>query len=111
MQVRKLTLQVLKQKGYEVVPAQGGREALEFLEHQPKAVDLLLTDVVMPDMNGKQLYEKSLRFNPDIKVLYMSGYSNNVIAHRGILDSGIHFIQKPFSNRSLLEKIREVLDQ
>ena len=111
VQVRKLTLQVLKQKGYEVVPAQGGREALEFLEHQSKTVDLLLTDVVMPDMNGKQLYEKSLRFNPDIKVLYMSGYSNNVIAHRGILDSGIHFIQKPFSNRSLLEKIREVLDQ
>ena len=111
VQVRKLTLQVLRQKGYEVAAAAGGGEALEFLEHQSKAMDLLLTDVVMPDMNGKQLYEKSMRFNPDIKVLYMSGYSNNVIAHRGILDSGIHFIQKPFSNRSLLEKIREVLDQ
>lgn len=110
-QVRKLALRVLGQKGFDVVEASNGKEALDLIASRPEAFDLLLTDVVMPDMNGKQLYQQLRTLNPNLKVLYMSGYTNNVIAHKGILDPGIQFIQKPFSNRSLLEKVREVLDR
>ena len=72
---------------------------------------MLLTDVVMPEMNGKELYEKVRKHHPDIKVLYMSGYTDDVIADRGILKKGTNLIQKPFSMKALLMKVRETLDR
>ena len=71
---------------------------------------MLLTDVVMPGMNGKKLYEHIAPMRPEIKVLYMSGYTDNAIAHRGVLDEGTAFLQKPFKADELLSKVREVLD-
>ncbi len=74
-------------------------------------IDLLLTDVIMPDMNGKDLYGILHAQYPHLKVVYMSGYTEDVIAHHGVLEKGVDFIQKPFSARNLMEKVREVLDR
>ena len=70
----------------------------------------MLTDVVMPDMNGKELYSTAIEKNQRLKVLFMSGYTDDIIAHRGILEEGIKFIQKPFTMKNLLAKIRETLN-
>ncbi len=109
--VRKLAMKLLKRQGYKVIAASGGKEALEKLKDCQDEVHLLLTDVIMPEMNGKELYEKIKEKHPNMKVLYMSGYTNDVIAHCGVLDEGIHFIQKPFSIKTLAAKIRETLDE
>jgi YesN/AraC family two-component response regulator len=74
-------------------------------------IHLLITDVVMPEMNGQALSQKLLSLYPDLKCLFTSGYTANVIAHHGVLDKGVHFIQKPFSRKELASKVREVLDQ
>jgi PAS domain S-box-containing protein len=104
-----LTRRILEGLGYTVLDAAtpGRAEALA-LEHAGR-VDLLLTDVVMPEMNGRELAGRLQALYPDLKVLYMSGYTADVIAHRGVLETGVHFIQKPFAKRALAEKIREVL--
>ena len=109
--VRRLAFTILDQKGYQVFQAASGKEALALLEDHEDSLHLLLTDVVMPDINGKQLYEKVAALSPETKVLFMSGYTDNVIAHRGVLDSGIQFIQKPFSVNTLVAKVRGVLEQ
>ena len=109
--VRDMTVAMLNRQGYTVFSASNGTEALEIIDSQKCSVDLLLTDVVMPDMNGKELYSKLSKKCPDVKVLYMSGYTDNVIAHRGVLDEGIHFIQKPFSIQGLSIKIREAMNK
>lgn len=72
---------------------------------------LLLTGVIMPGMNGRQLFEALKHTRPAMKVLYMSGYTGDVIAHHGVLEDGVHFIQKPFSVQTLTEKVRAVLDE
>jgi PAS domain S-box-containing protein len=108
-QVRRLAEAILTRRGYTLISAANGAQALAALSTHDNMVDLLLTDVVMPDMNGKELYERTLQQCPDIKVLYMSGYSGNVIAHRGILDAGVRFIQKPFTVQGLAAKVREVM--
>jgi YesN/AraC family two-component response regulator len=74
-------------------------------------IDLLVTDVVMPEMNGRDLAKKILQYYPSLKRLFMSGYTANVIAHHGVLDKGINFIQKPFSEENLGYKVREALDE
>ena len=74
-------------------------------------IHLLLTDVVMPNMGGKELAEKLLATRPDLKVLYMSGYTDNAIVHHGVLDNDAHFVQKPFGLDLLPQKVREVLDE
>lgn len=109
--VRHLTDSILSRQGYQVLIAQSGEEATDMLALINTPVHLLLTDVVLPGINGRQLYDQIIAQHPDLKVLYMSGYTNNIIAHRGVLEDGLHFIQKPFSARALITKIREVLDE
>jgi signal transduction histidine kinase len=109
--VRDLTCAVLERQGYTVLVANGGREALRILEEQADAVRLIVTDVVMPGMNGQQLFRRASELCPGIKVLFMSGYTGNVIAQHGILEDGVAFIQKPFSVQGLSMKVREVLGQ
>jgi PAS domain S-box-containing protein len=101
---------VLEELGYSVVVASGPSQALEAAaEQQDHSLDLLVTDVVMPGMNGKELAERLRAELPDMKVLFMSGYTSNAIAHHGVLDTGVHFIQKPFSMHELAVKVREAL--
>jgi len=109
-QVRDLSQTILKRDGYTILAAENGAEALTVLASHDGPLDLLLTDVVMPDMNGRDLFLRVAEKCPGIKVLYMSGYTNNVIAHHGVLDQGVQFIQKPFSVQALAAKVREVLD-
>lgn len=108
--VRELALAVLVQLGYRALVAKSGKDALARLAGHGGSVDLLLTDVVMPEMNGKQLYGMIAEQYPSMRVLYMSGYTDNVIAHHGIVDEGVNFIQKPFNVNALAAKVREVLD-
>ncbi len=108
--VRGFIYTILKRMGYTVLKAENGAEALPVLASHAGQVNLLLTDVVMPGMSGKALFAKAAEKHPDLKVLYMSGYTGNVIVHRGVLDEGIAFIQKPFPVKALAAKVREVLD-
>jgi two-component system, cell cycle sensor histidine kinase and response regulator CckA len=108
--VRTLAQLVLERNGYTVFAAADVGEALAFAHRSRTHIDLLLTDVVMPELNGKELYNRIRERFPRLKVLYMSGYTDNVVSHYGILDDGVNFIQKPFSNIGLATKLREVLD-
>jgi len=110
-QVLRLAESVLKRNGYQILIAKDGAEALQAMASRDRPVNLLLTDVVLPGMNGRELYEKASEIFPSMKVLYMSGYTDNVIAHRGVLDEGVQFIQKPFTVNGLAAKVREVLDE
>lgn len=101
---------ILEKLGYTVISASTPELALHFAQQHAADICLLMTDVVLPGMNGKELSEKVMALNPRIRCLYMSGYTANTIVHRGVLDKGVHFIQKPFSVRTLSTKIREVLD-
>lgn len=101
---------ILEQRGYSVLGAPNGAEALRVWEQAQQSVDLLLTDVVMPGMSGRELARRLISIRPGLKVLYMSGYPTDDIAHHGILQEGIAFIAKPFTPASLLGKVREVLE-
>jgi PAS domain S-box-containing protein len=103
--------QMLENIGYKVLAAGSAQEALRLAKEYASGISLLITDVVMPEMNGRALSEKVKAICPDIKTLFMSGYTANVIAHRGELDTGVNFIQKPFSLKDLAAKVREALDQ
>jgi two-component system, cell cycle sensor histidine kinase and response regulator CckA len=107
---RDLANHILERQGYTILSAASGREALQLLTGHGGPVHLLLTDVIMPGMDGKALSLQATRQHPRLKVLFMSGYPQNVIAHHGVLEKGLHFIQKPFSVTSLAEKVRQVLD-
>ncbi|MBW2703755.1 MAG: response regulator [Deltaproteobacteria bacterium] len=108
--VLRLAVKVLKRKGYNVLQARDGLEGESVANAHEGPIDLLLTDVVMPNSSGKELAGKLLAKRPNIKVLYMSGYTDNAIVHHGVLDPGTHFVQKPFSVDSLAQKVREVLN-
>jgi len=110
-QVREMVFAILRRHGYKVIAANEGKHALEILGTYHDPVHLLLTDVVMPDMNGHDLALSLERSHPHIKVLYMSGYTNNMIARHGILPEGTNYLQKPFSVRDLTSKVRRVLDE
>lgn len=109
--VRNMTMAMLSRKGYNVMAADSGGNCLDILSNLNKPVDVLLTDVIMPDMNGKELYSKVAKRFPGMKVIYMSGYTDEIIAHHGVLSGGVHFLQKPFSVRDVALKIRRVIDE
>lgn len=109
-QVLLLVTEILTRQGYTILAAKNGIVAMDTLDKCGGSVDLLLTDVVMPQINGKELYSKAVARYPNLKVLYMSGYTDDIINHHGILEKGMPFIQKPFSNESLAEMVRKILD-
>jgi two-component system, cell cycle sensor histidine kinase and response regulator CckA len=108
--VRDLAKRVLAGLGYEVTAAASGNDALAALADPALHVDLLLTDVIMPSMSGRELYERLSRERPGLPVIYMSGYTDHIIAPHGVLDPGTHFIQKPFTLETLAGAVRSVLD-
>jgi len=109
-EVRNLLETVLNKNGYKTFIAEDAATALSISSSYEGIIHLLITDVIIPDMNGLQLYNKISEIRPDIKSIYISGYTANVIAHNGKLDEGINFIQKPFSISDFIRKVREVLD-
>ncbi|MGH6628324.1 MAG: ATP-binding protein, partial [Burkholderiales bacterium] len=110
--VRNLSARVLKEQGYHLLEAVTGLDALSIAaEFGQSRIDLLLTDVVMPKMGGKELADRLKAIRPEMKVLFASGYTDEAIVRQGILDRSIPFIQKPFSPKALVRKVREVLDQ
>ena len=102
---------MLERQGYTVMQAQTPGEAIRLAQEHAGEIHLLLTDVVMPEMNGRDLAKTILPYYPNLKRLFMSGYTANVIAHHGVLDKGLNFIHKPFSRGSLCAKVREALDE
>jgi two-component system cell cycle sensor histidine kinase/response regulator CckA len=108
--VRVLACTILRKYGYHVLEAQNGGEALLLCEQHAGTIHLLLTDVVMPLMSGKQVAERLLTVRPTLKVLYMTGYTNDAVVRHGILDSTISFVQKPITPETLARKVRETLD-
>jgi two-component system, cell cycle sensor histidine kinase and response regulator CckA len=109
-QLAKLMVRILTGAGYQVLAARSGREAIELSANHTLPIQLLLTDVIMPQMSGKQLAAELALRRPTMKVLYVSGYTDNSIVHHGILDPGVAFLQKPFSFDTLTKKVREVLE-
>lgn len=109
--VLKLAVRILQEQGYRVLEAAQGMDAFLIAEEHQGAIHLLVTDVVMPKMSGRELAERLASLRPGTKVLYMSGYTDNTIAHHGILDKGVNYIQKPFTVDGLAKKVREVLDK
>ncbi len=109
--IREMIVGILRQYGYTVLEAADGLQALQSLEAHCAKVDLLLTDVVMPQMDGKTLADQVRQNCPQIKIIFTSGYPGDTIARRGVLDSGLTFMQKPFSPTALLKKIRQLLDE
>jgi len=108
--VRILTRRVLTKAGYTVLEAPDGGQALLALERHTGPIHAVLTDVVMPTMSGRKLADHLSAIRPGVKVLYMSGYTDNAIVHHGVLEPGVNFLQKPFTPDALLSKLREVLD-
>jgi two-component system cell cycle sensor histidine kinase/response regulator CckA len=108
--VRSLARRVLSSRGYTLLETKDGQEALRLAAEYPGTIHLLLTDVVMPGMGGTTLAEQLARSRPGLKTLYMSGYTDNAIAHHGVLDPGVAFLQKPFGPMELARKVRAVLD-
>jgi two-component system, cell cycle sensor histidine kinase and response regulator CckA len=108
--VRSLTSRILRDRGYNVLEAADGMEALRISQEYKSEIQLVLTDVVMPGMGGKALVSRIGELRPGVKTLFISGYTDNAISHHGILDSGVAFLQKPFTLDGLVRKVREVLD-
>jgi DNA-binding NtrC family response regulator len=108
--VRELVVRILSAHGYQVLEAQDGSDALQVGEQHSGSIDLLLTDMVMPHMNGKELAEQMCDRRPGMRVLFISGYTDNVIAQQGMLDPGVTLLPKPFTMEDLLHKVRSALD-
>jgi PAS domain S-box-containing protein len=109
--VRELIATILRDRGYKVLTTGDPLDAIKIMHQHQSAISMLLTDVVMPGMSGKRLVEELLRLRPGLKVLYLSGYTDNAIAHHGVFDADVDFIGKPFNQGALLQKVREILDR
>ncbi|MGA2640361.1 MAG: PAS domain S-box protein [Spirochaetia bacterium] len=109
--VRSVARIAMEEAGYVVIEASGGEEALRDVRAHNLTIELLVTDVVMPRMSGKELAQKLGEMCPGVRVLYVSGYTANVISHHGVLDPGLDYMEKPFGSRELLTKVREILDR
>jgi two-component system cell cycle sensor histidine kinase/response regulator CckA len=108
--VRAVAMVILKRHGYQVLVARHAGEALLFCEKHPGTIHLLVTDVVMPQMGGPELARRLAKVQPDMKVLYMSGYTNDAVVRHGVLDAKVAYLQKPLTTESLARKVREVLE-
>jgi len=108
--VRELVRATLRMLGYTILEAQNGAEAIELVNRETSHIHLLLTDVVLPGMNGRELAERLLKTRPAMRILYTSGYTEDVIVHHGVVDAGLNFIGKPHTPRALAKKVRQVLD-
>lgn len=110
--LREVTCAFLQTSGYIVIPAGSPEEALHLAEWQNRPIDFLLTDVVMPKMNGRELANRLCKTRPGLKVLYVSGYTDGIVRDgvHGALEDGLAFLQKPYSRRALTQKVREILD-
>ncbi|MFW6138545.1 MAG: response regulator [Spirochaetota bacterium] len=108
--VRTMISTILENFGYEVIGADSGKQAIDIYKNHHKPIHLLITDVVMPGMNGRLLAEKLMHRNPELKVLYISGYTEDAIIHHGVLDRETPFLKKPFDPGTLARKVREILD-
>ena len=109
--LRKLACEILKPRGYNILEAKNGMEALQVGASHSGQIHLMLTDVVMPKMGGPELAELLRPLRPDMKVIYMSGYTDNAIMHHGVLSPGIELLEKPFTMARLKRKVCEVLGQ
>jgi CheY-like chemotaxis protein len=107
--VRKMMCEVLKSYGYAVEDARDGAAALGMVTDRRGEVDLLITDVIMPGMSGRELADRLLVQNSSLKVLFVSGYTDDAIAHHGMLEEGVQFLQKPFTPQSLAEMVHSIL--
>jgi two-component system, cell cycle sensor histidine kinase and response regulator CckA len=105
-----LAARLLEKQGYTVLAASTPREGMRLAREHSGEIHLLITDVVMPEMNGRELARHVLSLFPRLKCLYMSGYTADVISHHGVLEGGVHFLNKPFSMVELSDKIRETLE-
>jgi PAS domain S-box-containing protein len=109
--LRSIAREILEEHGYRVIDASGPDEAIKIAGRLPETIHLLVTDVVMPRMNGRVLAESLVVGRPDLRILYMSGYTDDIIAHRGVLESGTQLLEKPFTARALLGRVRAVLGE
>ena len=107
--VRKLVRKLLERQGYEVYEARNGEEALEMLDQIPR-IDLLLTDMIMPRMGGRALAEKMEQLKPELKILFISGYTENTLLQEELIEKKHAFLQKPFSADALIKRVRHLLD-
>jgi CheY-like chemotaxis protein len=108
--VREVVREILEMTGYQILEARHGAEALEISQRHDGPIQLMVTDVVMPQMSGRELAQRLATLRPDLKVLYMSGYTDDAIVRHGVLASGIAFLSKPFTPDALALKVRELLD-
>ena len=109
--VRTFAVSAFQSLGYEVIEASNGAMALELLNEIKYDIDLLITDLVMPEMNGKELAEQARKIIPDLKIIFVSGYANGHITHNGTLEEGVNFIHKPYSLQTMAREIRKALDE
>jgi len=107
--VREATRRILARKGYHVITAANGRDAVAVAASYPGGIDLLVTDVIMPEMPGKEAADRIRALCPSVKVLFMSGYTEGILSDHGVLEAGINLIEKPFTEKSLLARLREVI--
>ncbi len=107
--LRKLVLAFLESNGYRVFEASNGREAIRLAENTPEAISLLMTDVIMPGMTGRELASRLAAQRPQMKILFMSGYTDDAIVHHGVLERGMQFLQKPFTLEDLARKLQTIL--
>ena len=107
--VRGIVERTLRQGGYEVLVAASGEEALVMARQHTGPIHLLITDVVMPEMNGRELAESALLLQPGLPVLFMSGYAQGILVRHGTVDAGLQLIEKPFTGEDLLERVRGLI--